>query len=678
MDGSGTGTIDPYDALADELSTLGRRLDGIGGELRALRTSSAAAPASADGPTADGPTIDWRPPGALDPAPPPGASGVAADPAAAGPAAERPPAAQPVPSDPAAPAPHPAGQQARPPAAGPRPWAHPAPQAPPRPADRPGATPWAPGPWAAQTPQTRQTPQTPPTPPRPPRRRPKLSGFQLLAWVGGAVTLLGVVMLLVLAASRGLFTPPFRIGAGALLGVALVGVALRLHRRESARTGALALAATGFATLYLVVVAASAVYDYLPPVAGLAVALVVAGAGIGLADRWRSQLLAAGAVAGAALLAPVLADDWLLVALALALQLAALPVLLRRGWPVLMLVAAGGPVLYGTVVGVARVGFLVGDVPTIAVVLAALVVGLVTAALAARSLPPAPVAVLVAVTPLPAVIAGSALDGWAGGGLVAAAAVALAATAAVTHDRVRLVAGVGAVLALLIATLTALDGSALVTVVLAQAALAAVVGAVLRSRFATLTGAGIGLIGTLAAIARPAPPPVAFPEYPYAVAGRPDLDALATAAGVAALVLATAVALLVACGRLGWVRADRPSARLWVPIGLVALYGAGTLVVVLALLVAPDRTGFTAGHALVTVSWTVAALVLLARGVSRPPLRVAGMVLIGGAVAKLVLFDLVALDGLARVAAFIGAGLLILVAGTRYARLVAEADGAGE
>ncbi|MEU0284052.1 DUF2339 domain-containing protein, partial [Streptomyces sp. NPDC006195] len=143
---------------------------------------------------------------------------------------------------------------------------------------------------------------------------------------------------------------------------------------------------------------------------------------------------------------------------------------------------------------------------------------------------------------------------------------------------------------------------------------------------------------------------------------------------IAALVMATAVALLVACARLGWMRADAGSARLWAPIGLVGLYGAGTLVVVLALLVSPDRTGFTAGHALVTVSWTVVALVLLARGVTRPPLRVAGLVLVGGAVAKLVLFDLVALDGLARVAAFLGAGLLLLVAGTRYARLVAEAE----
>jgi len=54
---------------------------------------------------------------------------------------------------------------------------------------------------------------------------------------------------------------------------------------------------------------------------------------------------------------------------------------------------------------------------------------------------------------------------------------------------------------------------------------------------------------------------------------------------------------------------------------------------------------------------------------SRPALRITGLVLVGAAVAKLVLFDLVALDGLAGVGAFLGAG-------SRYARLVAEAEAA--
>jgi uncharacterized membrane protein len=51
---------------------------------------------------------------------------------------------------------------------------------------------------------------------------------------------------------------------------------------------------------------------------------------------------------------------------------------------------------------------------------------------------------------------------------------------------------------------------------------------------------------------------------------------------------------------------------------------------------------------------------------------VSGLVLVGAAVLKLVLFDLATLDGMARVAAFLCAGLVLLAAGTRYARLVAS------
>jgi uncharacterized membrane protein len=154
----------------------------------------------------------------------------------------------------------------------------------------------------------------------------------------------------------------------------------------------------------------------------------------------------------------------------------------------------------------------------------------------------------------------------------------------------------------------------------------------------------------------------------------PAVPELATAVAANALILALAAALLVAGGRLGWIRPDAARAAVWVPIGLVALYGAAGVVVNAALLISPSATGFTAGHAVVTVSWTVGALLLLARGLRRPALRVAGLVLVAAAVAKLVLFDLVALDGLARVGAFLGAGLVLLAAGTRYARLVAEAE----
>ena len=515
--------------------------------------------------------------------------------------------------------------------------------------------------------------------PRGPSRQPlfsplsQLSGARLLAWAGGAVTLVGVVLLLVLAASRGWFAPPVRVGGGAVLGLVLVGLGARLHRKESARTGALALVATGFATLYLVVVAANAIYDYLDTIPALLLALLVAGGGLGLADRWRSQLLGGGVVVGAAVLAPFVSIDWRLVALVLALQLAALPVLLRRRWPVLMLLAAGGPVLYGAAIGLAD-----GDTAaptTIAVVLGVLAVGLGTASLATGSLPSKPVATLVAVAGLPAIAAGSTLGGWIGAATAAGAAVALGLLALRPGaDRlISPVAAAAAAVALFAATTIAFDGTALTSVVLGQAIVAAVLGAVFRARLPLIVGMLYATYGVPRALGRDAPLVglIRFPESPYQ--GPDMIDALLTGAVVSALVLGLAVAVLVATGRVGWVRPDAQSARLWVLIGLVGLYGATSLTVTLALLVSPDRTGFTAGHALVSVSWTVMALALLARGISRSALRITGLVLVAAAVAKLVLFDLVALDGIARVAAFLGAGLILLAAGTRYARMVAEA-----
>jgi uncharacterized membrane protein len=520
-------------------------------------------------------------------------------------------------------------------------------------------------------------------------KRSALTGARLLAWTGGAVTLLGVVLLLALAASRGWFTPPARVAFGAVLGAGLVGLGAWLHRRESARAGALALVATGFATLYLVDAAATAIFGYLPALPALLLALVIAGAGLGLADRWRTQLLAGGVVVGAAVLAPALADGWLLVALVVMLQLAALLVVLRRRWAVLMLLAAAGPVLYGmyAVAAEAAVPAVVG------VATAVLLVALATAALALRRIPAASpaadavhpstrpggtsartwigaTAAIVAAAVLPALVAAPTLGGWRGALLAGGVAAALAVLAGLPGARaVKVAAGVASVTALLTATVVGLDGAPAVLAVLGEALVAALVAVGLRSRFAMITALVLGSMSWIAAIQRDAP---ITTLVRFIIA--PTVPELVTAVAASALILALAAALLVAGGRLGWIRPDVSRAAIWVPIGLVGLYGAAGVVVNAALLVSPTATGFTAGHAIVTVSWTVGALILLARGLRRPALRIAGLVLVAAAVAKLVLFDLVALDGLAGVVAFLGAGLVLLAAGTRYARLVAEAE----
>lgn len=529
-------------------------------------------------------------------------------------------------------------------------------------------------------------------------RRSPVTGARLLAWTGGAVTLLGVVLLLVLAASRGWFTPPARIAFGAVLGAGLVGSGLWLHRRESAQAGALALVATGFATLYLVDAAATALYDYLPSVVALLLALLIAGAGLGLADRWRTELLAGGVVVGAAVLAPALADGWLLAALALALQLAALPVVLRRRWAVLMLLAAAGPVLYGVAAAVDQDNGAPAVPVVVGVAAAVLAVAVATAALGLRVRRPGSatesaggpstesvpqsrsaeprmwvgaIAAVVAGSVLPALAGAAVLDGWRGALVAAGSAVLLGglAVAPATVRAVRVAAGTAALTAVFTATVVGLSGSAVDIALLGEALVAALLAVGLRSRFAMIAALVLGVAGGLSAVLQYAP--LSMLVRFSAPAGVADL---VTAVAVSVLLLALSAALLVAGGRLDWVRPDAERAAIWIPMGLVGLYGAASVVVNTALLIAPTPSGFTAGHAVVTVSWTVGALFLLARGLRRPALRITGLVLVGAAVAKLVLFDLVALDGLARVGAFLGAGLVLLAAGTRYARMVAETE----
>jgi hypothetical protein len=238
------------------------------------------------------------------------------------------------------------------------------------------------------------------------------------------------------------------------------------------------------------------------------------------------------------------------------------------------------------------------------------------------------------------------------------------------------VAGGLGVLAGFEATALALDGAPWAATLLGEAIVLAGLAAVVRSRAMLGVATAFGVVGWLVALLVAVPPPavLTFPAGPFIVGVQADVGALVIGAGVGVLLAGMALAGPWAAHRLGVLRAGVQHAPLWVLAGLGVLYGATASTVAVALLVLPDRTGFLTGHVVVTVSWTVAALVLLARGLRSAPIRAAGLSLVGAAVAKLVLFDLSALDGFARVAAFLGAGLVLLAAGTRYARMVAEAE----
>lgn len=543
---------------------------------------------------------------------------------------------------------------------------------------------------AGQPDAGQQTPQQgrPESAPEPVTRRPSGSEVNVLAWVGGAITLVGVVLFLALAASRGWFGVPLRLALGGALGMTLVGIAARLHRREDGRTGALALAATGIAALYLDVGTATAKYDYLPHAVGLGLGLLVAVAGIALADRWRSQRLACGVLVGVGVLLPFVNNGpvALLVALVLVPQLASVPSVIRRHWMWLGVVASVFPVLYGWV---AVFGALLSESndrwPSTAVLVAVFVVGAALAVLSTRGVTQARAvafgAARLVAAPLPALGMAQDWNGWQGALLAGAIGCALLAIAGLGRvvDLPRPVTLAGAAaggVAIFQATALAVHGAGLTGVLLGQALVLTVL-AFLLGRKGPLFAAGCyGLVGLGLALAHDAPlgALVEFPSEPYLSSlGVPNPSALLTGLTLSVLVLLLAVAMLVTGSRLRLFRADVDSVWLWAPVGAIGLYGAAGMVLTVALLMVPRQAGFVGGHAVVTISWTVVALGLLVRGIRRPVLRIAGLVLVAAAVAKLFLFDLVALDGLARVAAFVGAGLLLLAAGSGYARLVARA-----
>ncbi|MGW5716130.1 DUF2339 domain-containing protein [Amycolatopsis sp. NPDC003865] len=592
--------------LAGEIDDLGRRLAVVGSELRSVR---------------------------------------AEQPKAAEPQAERPRQAVP---------PQPQPQ--------PQPWPQP-PQMPP---------PWPQNPW--QPPRPQYVP--PPSPYLPPPPRPTLgeklgkegAGSRVLAWVGGGVTLLGVVLLLVLAVQRGWLGPLPRVLVGAAFGLALTGAGVWLHRKPAGRTGAFALAWTGIATLYLDAVAATTLYDFLPVLAGLAVGLAVAVGGLLVAVRWESPLLASVVVLGCAVCAPMITRGFTpeLVAFLLMVQLATVPAQLRRDWSSLTL-AAGVPPLFASVVSTAVVH---SSWANTGAALGAGLVGVTLALIVLRRRENDPAALsLLATAILPALVAAVLLPKAQAVPVAAGAGVVLLGVWAARRwwpGIAGQLAGLGGLLAILQATVTQFDGPARAGVLLGEALLLVVAALGGRNKVALGAALGFATIGGVIGVCFDVTPVLLMVHRI-----RPAGD-VAGALAVAALLLAVSVALPWAALRLEVFRGPADDLPIWLVAGVSALYGAAGVVLCGSLLAVPGRTGFLLGHALITVSWTIAALVLLLRGIDVVALRVIGLVLVGAAVLKLVLFDLATLDGLARVGAFLGAGLVLLAAGTRYARRVAS------
>ncbi|MET9488915.1 DUF2339 domain-containing protein [Nocardia sp. NPDC006630] len=513
---------------------------------------------------------------------------------------------------------------------------------------------------------------------------------RVLAVAGVGVTLIGVVMLLVLAAQAGFFGPVPRVAAGAVFSGVLVGLGMRVHGRAGGHVGAIALAATGIAGGYLDIVAMTTMYGWLPPVVGYVVALGIAAGGVGLAMRWRSQALAVLVVLGAALLSPVVTTELALLAFLIVLQIAALPVQLVRDWPYLHVVRTL-PAVLATLIAVAAAEL--GDATrghryeVLAAAIAVAAVGLVGSVLAVRRRAgdiTASLTFAVATVPL---LATPTMFERRTGVLVSAVFAAVLLTVAALPwmsklaGRVRIPGHLAAVSAVsgAFALLEVCFGATRVQTVPVALYLVALgflaVAGQQRSRMAAGIAGVFGLIGTLGFLADAGPSTLAHQSYAEAHLG------ISTALGAVSALAVLAVGFWCA-RRLGFVDRESDATAVMVVGGLAGLYMVTALSVSLGIITG-GADGFLAGHGIATMVWMAAATAALLFGLrrlSRTPQQAkvalaAGLLVTAAALAKLFLFDLATLDGLLRAAAFLVVGVLLLLVGTRYARAFADAGG---
>ena len=493
----------------------------------------------------------------------------------------------------------------------------------------------------------------------------------MLAIAGSVITLLGLVMFLVLAVQNGYLGPVPRVIGGAVLACTFIGTAFPLRKRQGG-VGAIALAATGTAGLYLDVVAATAYYGWVPTWAGLMLGFAIAAGGLVLADRWSSETLSVLAVLGAAALSPALTGepDATLTSFLLALSLAAGLSQLRHTWRVLFTVRSVVPVL------AAALSLTTVDATSASSVwLTVLTCVLVTAGgvgfgmhalhkVRTDVLALAMMSLSVALTLLSAAV----LDRWAATAVIAGLAVALLAL----RSGVRWLPRGAQVVLIVAGAVAAFEAICIAGTVDSRSALL-LIGAIglttvahrMRSKLALVLAVVYAALGTLLLLGQ-APPMVAISaRFAERHSSWPPV-----LAGVLLVVAAAVVAYEVQwSGVLGTAQVG------WVLGGVAALYG-GTTAFVSAGVLLPIADGFVAGHTTATITWMVAVMVLLGKGLSRARLaivaRVAGLALAAAAVAKLLLFDLAALDGILRVSGFIVVGLLLIAAGTRYAKALAN------
>jgi uncharacterized membrane protein len=143
-----------------------------------------------------------------------------------------------------------------------------------------------------------------PRPKRPPKPRREIDwsmflGARGLAWAGGIVMVLGIVFFFVLAANRGWLTHELRIALGGFTSIAAFCAGLWLKRRFGRLYAALAAVSAGIAGAYATLLAATALYEFVPQIWALVAAAGIAAVGTAVAIAWSAQTVAGLGLIGA-------------------------------------------------------------------------------------------------------------------------------------------------------------------------------------------------------------------------------------------------------------------------------------------------------------------------------------------------------------------------------------------
>jgi uncharacterized membrane protein len=132
-----------------------------------------------------------------------------------------------------------------------------------------------------------------------------LVGGRVLAWIGGAATLVGIALFLVLAISRGWIGVEARVILAGLASSLLMAGGVWLHAKRGRTEASVVLVGVATAGLFATLLFASHVYGLIAPEPALVASMLVGALATALAIRWAGYAIAALGLIGA-LVSPVL------------------------------------------------------------------------------------------------------------------------------------------------------------------------------------------------------------------------------------------------------------------------------------------------------------------------------------------------------------------------------------